>query len=95
MSGALQAVFQNQRSFGAPPGQQAYTTPGTYSWVAPTGVTKVSVVAIGGGEIGKLETIGIDREIVLLSTASPSYSLWKNFEEKGDLFRKYVKILGK
>jgi len=30
-------------------GQQAYTTVGTYSWVAPAGVTKVSVVAIGGG----------------------------------------------
>tara|TARA_R110000868_G_scaffold91306_1_gene253313 strand:- start:3026 stop:3859 length:834 start_codon:yes stop_codon:yes gene_type:complete len=30
-------------------GQQAYTTAGTYSWVAPTGVTRVSVVAVGGG----------------------------------------------
>lgn len=30
-------------------GQQAYTTPGSYSWVVPTGVTKVSVVAIGAG----------------------------------------------
>jgi len=29
-------------------------------------------------------------EICLLSTASPSYSLWKNFEEKGDQFKKYV-----
>ncbi|MEI7749657.1 MAG: UDP-N-acetylmuramoyl-L-alanine--D-glutamate ligase [Candidatus Moraniibacteriota bacterium] len=26
----------------------------------------------------------------LLSTASPSYSLWKNFEEKGDQFRHWV-----
>jgi UDP-N-acetylmuramoylalanine--D-glutamate ligase len=26
----------------------------------------------------------------LLSTASPSYSLWKNFEEKGDLFQQFV-----
>jgi len=32
--------------------------------------------------------------ICLLSTASPSYSVWKNFEEKGDLFQKYVKLLG-
>ena len=32
--------------------------------------------------------------ICLLSTASPSYSLWKNFEEKGDLFQKYVTLLG-
>lgn len=29
--------------------------------------------------------------VCLLSTASPSYSVWKNFEEKGDLFVKYVK----
>jgi len=49
MSGALQAVFQNQRSFGPPPGQQAYTTAGAYSWVAPTGVTSVSAVVVGSG----------------------------------------------
>ncbi len=30
-------------------GQQAYTTPGTYTWVAPTGVTRVSFVVVGGG----------------------------------------------
>lgn len=30
----------------------------------------------------------------LLSTASPSYSLWKNFEEKGDQFAKYVRLFG-
>lgn len=30
-------------------GQDAYTSYGTYSWVAPAGVTSVSVVAIGGG----------------------------------------------
>lgn len=49
MSGALQAVMKNQRSFGPPPGQQAYTTAGTYTWVVPTGVTSISIVAIGGG----------------------------------------------
>ena len=34
----------------AAPGSQSYTTPGTYTWVAPAGVTKVSVVAVGGGQ---------------------------------------------
>ena len=29
--------------------------------------------------------------VALLSTASPSYSIWKNFEEKGRLFQKFVK----
>ena len=47
MSGVGQAVFMNQRSFGPPPGQQAYVVYGPYSWVAPAGVTKVSVVAVG------------------------------------------------
>lgn len=32
---------------------QSYTTAGTYSWVAPTGVTSVSVVAVGGGGGGR------------------------------------------
>ena len=30
----------------------------------------------------------------LLSTASPSYSLWKNFEQKGDEFQRWVRKLG-
>ena len=33
----------------ADPGQAAFTTPGTYSWTAPAGVTSVCVVCIGGG----------------------------------------------
>jgi UDP-N-acetylmuramoylalanine--D-glutamate ligase len=32
-------------------------------------------------------------KICLLSTASPSYSLWTNFEEKGDSFQKWVRQL--
>ncbi len=35
-----------------PTGQAAYTTPGTYSWIAPAGVTSVSAVVIGGGGSG-------------------------------------------
>ena len=52
MSGAHQAVFQNQRSFGPVTGQQAFIIAGTYSWVAPVGVTSVSMVAVGGGAGG-------------------------------------------
>ena len=33
-------------------GSQSYTTAGTYSWVAPAGVTSVSVVTVGGGGNG-------------------------------------------
>jgi UDP-N-acetylmuramoylalanine--D-glutamate ligase len=33
--------------------------------------------------------------VCLLSTASPSYSVWKDFEEKGNLFRKEVKRQGR
>jgi UDP-N-acetylmuramoylalanine-D-glutamate ligase len=31
-------------------------------------------------------------KICLLSTASPSYFLWKNFEEKGSEFKKEVEL---
>lgn len=34
------------------PGQQAYTTPGTYTWIAPAGITSVSAVVVGGGASG-------------------------------------------
>jgi UDP-N-acetylmuramoylalanine-D-glutamate ligase len=30
-------------------------------------------------------------QICLLSTASPSYSLWRDFQEKGDQFKFFVK----
>ena len=33
-------------------GQQEYTTPGTYTWIAPNGVTSVCVVAVGAGGSG-------------------------------------------
>ena len=34
-------------------GQEEFTSPGTHSWIAPAGVTQVSVVAIGGGGNGQ------------------------------------------
>jgi len=43
----------------APPSSQSYTTAGTYTWVAPVGVTSVSVVAVGGsGKVGGVSTYG-------------------------------------
>ena len=39
-------------------GQAEFTTPGTYTWVAPPDVTSVSVVAIGGGGGGSASTSG-------------------------------------
>ena len=40
----------NYNSFNQ--GQQSFTTPGTYTWIAPAGVYSVSVVAVGGGGRG-------------------------------------------
>jgi hypothetical protein len=33
-------------------GQDAYTTAGSYSWIAPSGVTSISAVLVGGGGSG-------------------------------------------
>ena len=41
-----------------PPGGHRYTTAGTHSWTCPTGVTKVSVVCVGGGGGGYGDTAG-------------------------------------
>ena len=52
LSSQLQAVAQGLWT-GIVTGQQAYTTAGTYTWVAPGGVSSVSVVAVGGGGSGR------------------------------------------
>ena len=39
----------NTTESAGPVGQQAYTTPGTYTWVPPEGCFEVQVVAVGGG----------------------------------------------
>ena len=65
---------------GPPPGQQAYTTPGTFSWVAPAGVTSVCVVCVGGGSYQSAGGLGWKNNItvvpgntysVRVGTASP------------------------
>jgi hypothetical protein len=37
---------------GAAAGQAEFTTPGTYTWTAPAGVTSVCAVCIGAGGAG-------------------------------------------
>jgi hypothetical protein len=41
------------------PGQVQYTTAGTYSWTAPSGVTSVCILCVGGGGGGGKRMIGI------------------------------------
>lgn len=36
----------------------AYTTPGTYTWTCPTGVTSISMVGVGGGGGGQQQASG-------------------------------------
>ena len=43
------SAASNSITTTALPSQQAFTCAGTFSWVAPAGVTKVSVVAVGPG----------------------------------------------
>ena len=50
ISGLLPSVFYKQTAQNAGvSGQDEYTTAGTYTWVAPAGVTSVCVVCVGGG----------------------------------------------
>lgn len=50
---SLQEVYEFQKDGNWPiqinAGEDVYTTAGTFTWVAPFGVTSVSVVCIGGG----------------------------------------------
>ena len=44
--------------FVAPPGQQEYTTPGTYTWVAPAGVTSVEGDFEAGDPVDLVDSSG-------------------------------------
>ena len=50
--------FDVSQSTDAVFGEEAYTTPGTYSWTAPAGVDEVSVVCVGGGGGGGQDSSG-------------------------------------
>jgi hypothetical protein len=54
-------------------GQQAYTTAGTFSWVAPAGVTSVSIVTVGAGGVGAGGGLGWKNNITVIP--GNSYSL--------------------
>ncbi len=56
LSNPLVNLNKNTTLTLTPTGQQEYTVPGTYSWVAPAGVTSVSVVCVGGGGGGRGNT---------------------------------------
>jgi len=53
-----QGLYQMEEVAEDPVGQQAFTTPGTFSWTAPSGVFEVSVVTVGGGGGGGQSTSG-------------------------------------
>jgi hypothetical protein len=44
---------------GAAPGQQAYTTEGTYTFTVPAGVTSISAVCVGSGAAGQDSRAGM------------------------------------
>lgn len=70
-------------------------------------IIKKLLLGYGGKGLSFLETTQMDEavkfafnntkkgSICLLSTASPSYSIWKNFEVKGDLFSSRVRTYAK
>ena len=45
-------ILKGEDATGSSGGEASYTTPGTYTWTCPAGVTSVSVVCIGGGASG-------------------------------------------
>lgn len=51
MTGIMQ-MFVAGGAGATAPGSQSYTTAGSYTWVAPSGVTSVSIVAVGSGGKG-------------------------------------------
>ena len=50
--------FGNQAMFLAGANSASYTTAGTYSWVAPAGVYKLAIVAVGAGSRGGAGGLG-------------------------------------
>ena len=51
MSGIMLSLLGGASAPPTPPGQQAFTDAGTFTWVAPAGVTSVCVVCVGAGGV--------------------------------------------
>tara|TARA_R110000796_G_C14504964_1_gene429286 strand:- start:16 stop:1335 length:1320 start_codon:yes stop_codon:yes gene_type:complete len=51
--------WDSVRGISASGGEASYTTPGSYNWTAPSGVTSVSAVVVGGGGAGGVANAGI------------------------------------
>ena len=49
ISGAISTLIAGAAAAAAEPGQQAYTSSGTFTFTVPDGVTQVSAVVIGAG----------------------------------------------
>ena len=62
-------------TLAVPAGQAAFTTPGTFSWIAPTRVTAVSVVAVGAGGSGGGTGGGLGWKNCIPVVAGNSYTL--------------------
>tara|TARA_B110000503_G_scaffold143399_1_gene244638 strand:- start:328 stop:2601 length:2274 start_codon:yes stop_codon:yes gene_type:complete len=59
-------------------GQQEYTSPGTYYWTAPAGVTSVCVVCVGGGGGGMYYNSGSTGYTYSMNGGSGGGLGWKN-----------------
>jgi hypothetical protein len=75
MDSVSRALLMTGGSSAPPPGQQAYTTAGTFTWVAPAGVTSVSVVCVGSGGNGISLRVGSSD---INASASGGGLGWKN-----------------
>ena len=53
----LSADIIRKKLSQTPPGQRLFNAPGTYEWICPPGITKISVALVGAGGAGKVSTL--------------------------------------
>jgi hypothetical protein len=52
-------VWDSQRGIGTTVNDVIWSTPGTYQWVCPAGVTSISIVCVGAGANGQASGVGL------------------------------------